>query len=666
MKIIDRIKKAAGVLFRYGPGHDYWYSPYGGATGTGITVTETSALQLTAVQACIKVLSETVAGLPLQLFERMPDGTIQRAKGHPKDNLVSSKPNKDQTSYRWREQGMIHVLTFGNWYVQLLYDGRGEVAALNNLDPSRVRPKRNDAGNLVYIYTKADGQPVPLTAPPNIMPIPGLGYDGIQGFSPIKMAAEAIGLGLAAEAFGGRFFRNNARPSGIIKHPSVLEPESRDNLRDAWNAAHQGVDNSNKIAILEEGMEFVAINVPPEEAQWLQTRNYQDIQICAIYRVPPHLIANLDKATFTNIESQGQEFVTYTIMPWCIRIEESLNRWLLTEEEQKTFFYKHNVDGLLRADSAARAAFYKALFQMGAISPDEIREKENMNPIPGGNQYFVPLNMVPLQVASSVQDVGNEAASLYPSLRGAVKGDLAKLRSVGTRNRLRAVYKPLFVDAARKIVAREAVALQREVAKRLGPRGERDFLLWMDGFYDDLAPYIERVMRPVFRSYTESVAVEANTEMGADGGMTDDLEKLSKDYSDNWQNTYIQSSKGQIRKIISDAPNEEEGTEGVIVRTKQWEERRPEKVARREVVENQMATAKAVFISLGVTRLVWVTQGSETCPFCLELDGRVVGVEQNFVSSGDSVDAGGQEMKASSNKGHPPLHEGCDCTIIPE
>ena len=303
------------------------------------------------------------------------------------------------TSFVFRETLMGHLLLWGNAYVQIIRDGRGRVIGLYPLLPSKMTVNRTEKGILYYQYEK-DGQQYFL-GNHEVLHIPGLGFDGLVGYSPIAMAKNAIGMAIATEEYGAKLFANGATPGGVLEHPGVVKDPAR--IRDSWNAVYQGSGNAHRIAVLEEGMAFKSIGIPPEQAQFLETRKFQIEEICRIFRVPPHLVASLDRATFSNIEQQSISFVVHTIRPWLVRIEQSINKALLSDSEKGQYFVSFVVEGLLRGEYSARMQGYAIGIQNGFMSPNCVRELENMNQIPveqGGSTFMVNGNMV------SLRDVG--------------------------------------------------------------------------------------------------------------------------------------------------------------------------------------------------------------------------------------------------------------------
>ena len=382
------------------------YSFYFGSSASGKYVNERSALQMTAVYACVRILSEAVAGLPLHLYKYDINGAKVKATDHPLYLLLHDEPNVEMSSFVFRETLMTHLLLWGNAYAQIIRNGKGEVIALYPLMPERMRVDRDSDGHIYYEYTRQSDEPNTMKGstvrlkPYDVLHIPGLGFDGLVGYSPIAMAKNAIGLAIATEEYGSKFFANGAAPGGVLEHPGTIKDPQR--VRDSWQGTFGGSGNSNKIAVLEEGMKFNPISIAPDQAQFLETRKFQINEIARIFRIPPHMIGDLEKSSFSSIEQQSLEFVKYTLDPWVIRWEQSLARALFSKDEKGKYFFKFNVDGLLRGDYQSRMQGYSIGIQNGFMSPNDARTLENMDLIPeelGGNKYFVNGNMVSLQDA---------------------------------------------------------------------------------------------------------------------------------------------------------------------------------------------------------------------------------------------------------------------------
>ena len=298
------------------------YTYFFGRSNAGKRVTDRTALQHIAVYACVRVLSEAIAQLPLHVYKYNEKGK-ERVPQHPLYFLLHDQPNPEMTSFVFRETLMSHLLIYGNAYAQIIRNGRGDVLGLYPLMPDKMKVDRDEKNRLIYIYSRYD------EANPNlkeqgeivlyadeVLHIPGLGFDGLVGYSPIALAKNAIGISIACEEYGASFFGNNANPSGVLEHPGVIK--NPDKLRDAWHRAYGG-KNSHKVAVLEEGVKFTPISIPNNEAQFLETRKFQIEEIARMYRVPLHMIGDLDHATFSNVEHLSLDFVKYSLDPWIVR-----------------------------------------------------------------------------------------------------------------------------------------------------------------------------------------------------------------------------------------------------------------------------------------------------------------------------------------------------------
>ena len=383
-----------------------WESTYAfffGPTSSGKHVDERTAMQTSAVYACVRILSETIASLPLHTYVRTDKGK-EKALDHPLYNLLHDAPNDEMTSFVFRETLMGHLLLWGNAYAQVMRDGRGKVISLYPLMPDKMTVKRSEGGEIYYSYQK-DSEEFILRSF-EVLHIPGLGFDGLLGHSPIAMAKQAIGMAIATEEYGATYFKNGANPGGVLEHPGILKDPAK--VRDSWNSVYGGSNNANRVAVLEEGLSFKPISIPPEQSQFLQTRKFQINEIARIFRIPPHMIGDLEKSSFSNIEQQSLEFVKYTLTPWLSRWEAAMKKTLLSPSEKKDYFFKLNVEGLLRGDYKTRMEGYSIGIQNGFLSPNDVRELEDMNPIEHGDIYVANGNLLKLQDIGAYAKKGSD------------------------------------------------------------------------------------------------------------------------------------------------------------------------------------------------------------------------------------------------------------------
>lgn len=382
-----------------------------GKADSGERVDEKSAMQIATVYACVRLLAETVAGLPLHLY-RMKDDTNskERATDHPLYKLLYRQPNPEMTSFSFREVMMVQLLLWGNCYAQIIRDGRNGIISLYPLLPENMEIDRDEKGEIFYTYhaytDEAPGENNKDIYFRNdeIFHVPGMGFNGLVGFSPIAMMKNSLGTTLAVEKYGSSFFKNGAQPSGVLEHPGVLKNPEK--IRENWSVVYGGANNAHKVAVLEEGMQYKPISLPPEDSQFLSTRQFGVNEICRIFRVPPHMVQDLDHATFSNIEHQSIDFVVHTLTPWLVRFEQAIIKDLLLPEEQDLYFPKFNVDGLLRGDYQSRMQGYATGISNGFLSPNDCRRLENMDLIAaekGGDDYYLNGGYVKLQDAGKQQ-----------------------------------------------------------------------------------------------------------------------------------------------------------------------------------------------------------------------------------------------------------------------
>lgn len=371
----------------------------GAVTAAGVAVTPDTALTYSAVWACVRVLAEDVGSLPLILYRRLPRGGKERATDHPLYRLLHDAPNSEMSSMDWREAQMMNLCLWGNAHSQVRWNRGGRIVDLWPMLSRYMRLDRRD-GMLRYISTDPAARASDLPAS-EMLHTRGMSTNGLVGLSPIALARQAIGLGMATERYGAAFFGNGARPGVVLMTQGELSDPAYERMKTSWSEAHSGVENAHRPAILEQGTTIETIGVPPEEAQFLQTRKFQVLEVARWYRMPPHKIGDLERATFSNVEHQGLDYVVNTLRAWLTRLEQAIARTLFTESERDVLFAEFLVDGLLRGDQKARYDAYAVARSWGWMSANEIRERENMNAIPGGDAYLMPLNMTTASAPSA-------------------------------------------------------------------------------------------------------------------------------------------------------------------------------------------------------------------------------------------------------------------------
>lgn len=628
----------------------------GQESATGIRINEENAIKYSAVFGCVRIISETIASLPWFVYKRLERGK-EKAFEHSLYDVLHLQPNSETTSFIFREVMIVHLLLRGNSYSEIVYDGAGRIKELWPLLPWKMKVERDEATRrLIYKYTLPNGAE---TIIPNeyVLHIPGFSFDGLVGKSPIAIAREAIGLGLAMEEFGARFFGNGTQFGGFLEHPRTLSNTALKNLKDSLREKYEGLSNAHRLFILEEGMKYTPAVIPPEDAQFLEGRKFQLEEIARIYRVPLHLLQNLDRATFNNIEELGISFVIHTIRPWLVRIEQAVNTKLFTQQERKKYFCEFLVDGLLRGSIKSRYEAYSQARQNGWMSANDIRELENMNPIDGGDIYLVPLNMIDASTFSQDEKSG----------KSEVRANVTSLKS-----RVAESYRHLFEDAVIRIIKFEKKDILKAASSIFKKRDA--FLIafsdFLENYYSKKAEDIIKRIKPVFITYAGIIFEHAIEESNSiiDDVKKSNLEKFTDDYATTFNLRYTGSSKGQLREVSEKAiQNGDDPIEKLEERFSEWEEKRPAKVSLNETIKMAGAVSLLAYSLSGIRKYVWVSQGSKSCPYCQSLSGKVIRIGESVFTAGENFKPEEAEtpLNITQDIKHPPLHAGCVCMIMP-
>lgn len=635
-----------------------------GETAAGIAIDESSALSIGVVYACVRIIAENVASLPLILYRRVAGGGKERATDHALYTLLHDAPNPEMTALEMRETLTAHICTWGNGYAEIESDSSGQVRALWPLRPDRMRVERVN-GALVYRYRlskpSSEGAYEALLRADQVLHIRGLGYNGIVGYSPIALTRQALGLAAATEEFGSRFFGNGARPGGVLEHPGQLSDKAYTRLRDSFEERHKGLENASRIAILEEGIKYHEIGIPPEDAQFLQTRKFQKEEVAMIFRVPPHMLADLERATFSNIEQQSLDFVIYTLRPWLVRWEQAISLRLLLPRERPTLFSEHLVDALLRGDIQARYAAYAIGRQWGWLSADDVREFENMNPLPNGEgqQYLVPLNMAAAGAEPAPQAAPPAATRALP------RAERRSTQSIAARRKLIEAERPVLREQIAVIVRREAQELRALVKKAFKQRGLADWEQLQTDFWTDHEAFITRKIGTLMQSYATLVADAAGAEVDHDPD-NEKVRAFTDAYVEAYARRHIGYSQERLKAALDKAAAHEIPPEEALdAEIGAWEDGRPDDEAREESVRVNGAVSVLIYSLAGLLALYWRASGESTCPYCRSLDGRQVGINDYFLLAGEHFQPDGAEspLKPGSNIKNPPVHSGCDCMV---
>ena len=672
--VADKIKRNLSLSDPKSWNSALWNLYGSGQTESGISVDEHSALNLSAVYAAINIIASDISTLPLGLFKTVKNKR-NRITDHNSLQVLAYRSNSLTPAINFRKASMAHILSWGNTYAEVVRNDMGNVTSLWLITPDRVTLKWNN-GAIVYEINMGSKKPVILSRE-RVLHISGLGYNGFTGYSVISKAAESIGLSLASEKFGARYFGANTNMGGAIKYPRALGPDAQKNLKKSLDG-FTGSDASHRWMILEQGMEIEKLGFSPDDSQFLQTRQFQVPEIARWFNLPPHKLKDLTRSTFSNIEEQETEYVVSCLVPWLTTIEQNYNIQLLTEKEHRLgYYFKHNVKGLLRGSSTARADYYTKRFYLGTITPNEIRAFEDEDPLDTeyADKTYIQQNLMPLEdvdkepPAPVIQNLpGEQPAGEEPPGEEETDGrsywrkildrdrkrvKLIEYRSVVGRDKISARYYSLIRDAAERVILKEAKAISKNITS-----GKT----WIENFYKHMPEYIRKQMGEVMSSFQGSIIDQAAGEAGIDA---EKILEESKEWINSYFDVYVKRHVGRSTGQINALMDEEEGLDLVTQRMDEWIEKRPEKIAVEESVRAANAAAQFAFWTGGFSS-VWRIRGAETCPYCQELNGRKVKSGEAIFTAGEEFEPKGAKngpMKMSGGISHPPLHQGCDCYI---
>lgn len=499
-----RAKAASGLAEPQG-----WFVDFlgGGPTLAGTRVTPDSALAITAVWNAVRILSSAQASLPLILYRKRRDGGKERAVDHPLYRLAHDAPNPKQTRYEFIEMMTGHEELRGNAYAVIGHDRRGAITSLTPLHPDRVMVFIAPDESLWYEYTTRGGRRIPYSAD-EILHLRGYSSDGIMGLNPIGVVRESLGITLAADAHAASFYGNSATPGGVLKHPGKLSKDAYERLKESWKARHAGTANAWKPAILEEGLDWTTIGMSSRDAQFIENRRFQIDEVARIFDLPPHKLKQLDRATFSNIEHQGLEFLQDSIRPRLVRKEQRLNEALLLEREREEgYFFEFLVDAMLRADLKTRYEAYAIGRTNGWLCADDIRSWENMNPLPDGKgqEFLNPLNMAP---AGSTPTAPAKPSPKAPPASDPSNDPAEDLEDEPAARALAPAFVArgihgLLLDAARRAIRKEISAARRQVDRTASPT---ELNAWFEGFWAEHTRTLEQQLAPVVRAALDLAA----------------------------------------------------------------------------------------------------------------------------------------------------------------
>ncbi len=624
-------------------------------TAPGVVVTDDSAMRFAAVHSCVRVLSEDIASLPLHLYQRTKDGGKERLRHHPLYEILHDRPNPEMTAVSFVQALMVNLLLTGNAYAFIEFSQAGQVMGLWPLLSDIVEPYRADSGLIRYRAGQAD-----LSAY-EVLHIPGMSFDGLVGLSPIGYARESIGLGMAAEQFGSKFFRNGTHLGGVITDPGVMDDVQFERAKAQFGAMYKGLQNAHSIPILEKGATYTPIGIPPEDAQFLETRKFQRTEIAAIYRVPLHMIGDLEHATFSNIEHQDLAYLQRSLLPWLVRIEQAMNTKLLTGNERRRLFVEHDTGNFLRGDTQSRMQAYATAIQSGIMSPNEARVKENLNPVEGGDVILLPMNMRPADddggQGEALNTKGAKAARTLPFASGGERRAADKINAAvdarwAMTDRAAQALEPLLT----RFLEQKRSAVKSAVDRVYGLRSAAEIIALRELLKDIFTDHTYSASKPLQDAVTQAataarVGVYAEIGLAAaaddwyDPFVSDYLRMLAKRLNGQTYGELIRMLE-KVEKAGCDVPD------AFYRKLADWNSKKARRMADTEATRITCAITSEILVRNGF-ELVWRSNPS-CCEACQRLNGK--GIALGGLYADKATGFGGL-------KKHPPLHNGCKCTV---
>lgn len=558
MSPLQRLARAWRVLTikNYAPWDDYWFDRVMRPTASGVDVTYDDALGISALWNGIHLIANALATVPLRLYRRKRGGGNEEAREDPRFRIVNRRPNPWQTAFGWRQMSQGHLLLRGNTYAQKVVRSSGQLDSLVPLHPTRMAVEV-EGGEIFYRYTRDDGTSRAFRAE-EVLHIRGLSTNGLVGYCPVTVLRESLGAVVATDRYAARFFKNNARPAGVVKSPTIISEPLFKKAKAEWQATLGG-EGQHSTAFLDGGMEFQAIGFSAEDSQLVNSRTFNVQEAARMLNIPPHKLKEMSRSTFSNIEHQGIEWVVDTIQPWAENWEQQLDADLLSEREQATLFFKFDLKALLRGDSAQRAAYMQARFNMGSISANEIRQLEDEEPIVGGDRYFVQQSLMPVDKIDEVLAAKSAAPALpspaEPKLLPA--GDVAAMRS----------FTPVLRDFAARLLHREITAAKRAAKKHDWVA----FRIWVDEYYGEAVGTTAQQMIPLATSMAQVA-----------GCLGPQVAEVIRSYAVAAAQAMTTDSTTGLRDLLRVTPAED--LDGAIeALLESWRFSRPDAIAEREI-----------------------------------------------------------------------------------
>ena len=674
MTIGRRISTAFKALRGFEDYDDQKYLDYlgMGPLKSGVSINEITGLKLSAVFAAVNLYASVFASIPKQIKRRLPGGGSVTAYDHPLYDRLHTKPNDSEMSaWNWIYSQIVHKFMWGNWYTWVRgssYRNRELIPLL----PDRTELDKENPNRYITTLNKKKTY-VPAD---RVLHIPHFTLNGTNGRGVIHYARESLGIAMALDQFAATFFGQGLHAGGIVEVDGGTGPEEKKRLQTDFNKKYSGLGKFFRVIFLSNA-KYTPDITDPEKAQALESRQFSVVEVARWMNLPPHMLRDLTRATYSNIEEQEIELVVYSFMPLATQIENAMNIAFFDDEERREYYVNFELKGLLRGDIKARTEFYTAMVDRGIFNADNVLELEDMNPQPDGlgQIYLVPLNMIDKRQLGDLD--GPTIVHTVPLLEDSrvqqVRKQLRSSNAIIARRRVSKRYRPLIKKRAAAVVTKEIDGIRSAAEELLGTRASVDLAVWLDQFYEDLLKVVSSELTPVIGEFAGEIKTISLEELESELDVSVEFERFLINYLESLTKRYIVGSKRELKALLNEleekitAGEEVDIPQEVESKLSQWEETKASAVADSEVVKARNAFAIATWAPAGVSKIRWDAYG-ESCPFCVSLDGTVVGISTFFLPADVAFQPEGalSALTPSTNIGNPPAHGACDCDLSPD
>jgi len=625
------------------------------------------AVQIATAFRCIVLLAENTASMPLPVYEDAQGGRIKR-RDLPVYNVLNHQANPYVTAMDFRSAMMWQACLYGTGYAEIVRSKMGEPVELWIIPSHRVRPV---VGMDVKFEITMPDNSKQTWAQDRIFRVNWMTDTGITGIRPLNLFKKVFEIAVNTDTYANSYFKNGGAPSGVLEH-NVKDPEMQKQMKADFKSAYTGKPGAHRLIFLEEGMKYIPISIPPNQGQMIESRKFNVIEVCRIFNVQPHKVFEMENTIKSNIEQSSQDFITTTLLPWAVRWQQSVYRDLITKDQKKKLYAEMMFDSLLRGDIETRYKAYATGRMWGWLSANDVRLKENESTIDGGDNYLTPMNMFDSRELTNYSEklaeptVKTESKSEVRTETRASR-DKIQRKQAQARAKLASRNRPVFASAGARIAKRQANEVKK-AAKKFLPDGQtRQFLEWVDDYFGKAPDWIQRDIKAEALSLANAISDLAASQVDGETLPDEDVRTMIDDYSLNFGTRTAESKKAQLNKIVEENINSEELQAVIEERATEWEEKDGDKISANETVFIASMVARALFRHNGYTKLKFINTSGKSCPFCSQLDGQIVGISEPLIAEGESITASdGSGMKIYGAKMHTPIHQGCQCDIVPE